>query len=244
MKKLIIPVSLITLLALVGIIGILSQEQQGQAKFLDWGTPPEVDTRGPWPYAAPEGIQDFVNRLDAIVVATISSISEPVEEGPYRIAGTPPPPTQPGFPTPSITVTYYSLDLEQVLLDDGNISSHPRLRQSGIHYDGAPQLGNRYLFGVRVNPDGKSYGAPREWNIIPLDGGAIHNIDGTSPGYTGVSDETSLKESIARALPGRVRLQPEQWPLVQADENAPAETPAAPGSPGADDAGPTGNTNN
>ena len=244
MRTIIIPATLITLLALVGVFGILSQKQPVQVKFSDWGRAPEVDTKGPWPYAYPEGIQDFVNRLDAIVIATVSAISEPVAEGPYRIAGTPPPPTQPGFPTPSITVTYYTLDLEQVLLDDGNISSHPRLRQSGIHYDGSPQLGKRYLFGVRVNPDEKSYGAPREWNIIPWDGGAIHNIDGTSPGYAGVSDETSLKESIERAIPGRVRLQPDQWPKVQVDENAPAETPAGPGGPGNDDAGPAGNTNN
>ena len=245
MKAIIIPVSLITLLVsvlfLVGVFGISNQEQPEQVKFPDWGTPPEVDTRGPWPYASPNEIQDFVNRLDAIAIATVSAISEPVEEGPYQTSATS---TSPGFPAPSITVTYYTLDLEQVLLNDGNLSSNPRLRQSGIHYDGSPQIGKRYLFGMRINPDGKSYGAPREWNIIPLDSGAIHNIDGTSPGYTGVTDETSLKESIESALPNRVRLQPEQWPKVQANENAPAETPQPPGGPGPDDTGPAGNANN
>ena len=246
MKAIIIPVSLITLLVsallLVGIFGIPNQEQpEQQVKFLNWGTPPQVDTGGPWPYAQPNEIQDFVNRLDAIAIATVSAISEPVEEGPYQTSATS---TPSGLPAPSITVTYYTLDLEQVLLNDGNLSSNPRLRQSGIHYGGSPQIGKRYLFGMRINPDGKSYGAPREWNIIPLDRGAIQNIDGTEPGYTGVTDEASLKESIESALPNRVRLQPEQWPQVQSNENAPAETPQPPGGDPDDDTAPAGNANN
>ena len=212
-------ITLTTLLFLVGIFGIINPKQPEQVKFPDWGTPPEVDPNGPWPYAPPDDIQDFVNRLDAIAIATVSEISEPVEEVPYQTSATS---TPPKFPAPSITVTYYTLDLEQILLNDGNLSANPRLRQSGIHYAGSPQIGKRYLFGMRANPDGKSYGAPREWNIIPLDRNTIYNIDGTSPNYPNVTNETSLKESIKSALPNRVRLQPEQWPKAQTNENAPA----------------------
>lgn len=245
MRTIIMPLSLATLLLLVGSIAILGgcsiEEPERTKKFLDWGTPPEVDLRAPWPYAPPEEIQDFVNRVDAIAIATVSAISDPIEEGPYRLPGVPSPPSQPGFPDPTIMVTYYTLNLEQILLDDGNISDNPNLRQSGAHYAGSPQIGRRYLFGMRVNPDGRSYGAPREWNIIPLDSGSIHNIDGTEPGYVGVTDEVSLKEAIESAIPGRVRLQPDQWPKVPVDENAPDETPQGPG--GDSDDGPAGNTN-
>ena len=214
-------ITLTTLLLLVGVFGTLNPKQLEQVKFPDWRTPPELDPKGPWPYAPPDDIQDFVNRLDAIAIATVSAISEPIEEVPYQTSATS---TRLNFPAPSITVTYYTLDLEQIMLNDGNLSANPRLRQSGIHYAGSPQIGKRYLFGIRANPDGKSYGAPREWNIIPLDRNTIHNIDGTSPNYPSVTNEASLKESIKSALSKRVRLQPEQWPKAQTNENAPARS--------------------
>ena len=81
MKAIIIPVSLITLLVsvlfLIGVFGTLNQEQPEQVKFLDWGTPPQVDTKrsihgDPTTsmglpisaiYLPPQSIQDLVNRV-------------------------------------------------------------------------------------------------------------------------------------------------------------------------------------
>ena len=258
MRKIIISRPVITILAFLAALGLIalfgratpspfgqSSPASHEIELEDWGHPvPTGYTYAPWPYIYPEDIQGYVSRVDVIAIATVSEISAPVEEGPYRLPGTPHPPEEAGFPDLTITVTYYTLNLEQILLDDGNISDNPNLRQSGIHSKESPQVGQRYLFGMRINPDEKSYGAPKEWNIIPLDGGSLRNIDGTPTEYVGVTDEASLKEAIESAIPGRARLQPDQWPRVSVNEDAPAETPQAPGGPDDGDGGPTGNTNN
>lgn len=197
-------------------------------------------------YLPPQSVQDLVNRVDAVITGTISAVGDTASEGPYNDSQGANRLTQAGYPAPAITVTYYTITVDEILLDDGNVAANPILRLGGSHGERLPQVGESFLFALDANPDRKSYGIIEDWNLIPLDGGSIQNFDGAEPGYTGVTDEESLKSAIQKAAVTRSPSQPHEWPKrpFQADENAPGETPAAPGGPGADDAGPTGNTNN
>ncbi len=193
----------------------------------------------------PRNIQEFVNRVDAILIGTISSVSDLVgilpagtTEEDYKWA------TDRGLPLPYIHSIFYDITIEEVLLDDGNVQSNPRLRLSGNHSPIRPQVGERFMFALGVDYDGKSYGVTDDWHLIFLDNGPIRNFNGNSPGYVGITDESSLKEAVKSAVPGRVALPMDQWPRVQANEDAPSETPQAPGGPDDGDGGPTGNTNN
>lgn len=198
-------------------------------------------------FKPPQNIQDLVNRHDAIVVGTIAEISNPKLEKPYD--WTPQDDAEAkryGFSGPRMLVTYYRIRIEELLLDDGVISAHPRFGLTGQHNQILPQVGERFLFALLRQPDGLSYGLSADWNLIHLDGGSIRNFDGESPNYAGVTNETTLKSALKSAIPLRVGLSIEQWPIWEhwVDENAPAETPQAPGGPPPGGSGPTGNANN
>ncbi len=198
-------------------------------------------------YQPPQNVQDLVNRYDAVFTGTITEISSPVLEKPYD--------WQPeddsvskryGIPLPRMRVTYYAIQIEDVLLDDGNIRLHPRLGLTGGHNSMRPQVGERFLFALGRQPDGLSYGLTADWCLIFLDGGPIRNFDGVEPGYAGVANEASLKSAVQAAVPNRVHLPMAQWPIQAkwlADENAPVETPQPPGGDGPGDSGPVGNAN-
>ena len=196
-------------------------------------------------YLPPQNIQDLVNRVDAVITGTISAIGNTASEGPYNDSQGVNQLTQAGYPAPVITVTYYTITVDEILLDDGNIASNPILRLGGSPSESLPQVGESFLFALDVNPDLKSYGIIENWNLIPLDGGSIQNFDGVEPGYTGVTDEKSLTSAIQKAVTTRSPSQPPDWPKrpFLVDENAPAETPQPPGD-GPDDTGPAGNANN
>ena len=199
-------------------------------------------------YISPQSVQDLVNRNDAVFTGTITAVGEPVDEKPYDWTAEEDARDQSrGIPLLRFRMTYYDIELGEVFLDDGNLLTNPRLRLSGDHSPIRPQVGERFLFALGANPDGKSYGATANWNLIHLDGGAIRNFDGRGPSYEGVTDETSLKSAVKKAVPARVYLPVNQWPIQEkwrANEDAPAETPQTPGAPDDGDGGPTGNTNN
>lgn len=195
-------------------------------------------------FREPQNVQDLVNRSHAVVIGTISTISGPKKELPY---GT----TEEDFQdekyqgyNPYDSVVYYDIAIEEILLDDGNVRAHPRLRLDGPHNPAYPQIGERFLFVLGRNPDSLSYGIAADWDVLTLDGD-IRNFDGTSPGYVGVTDEASLVKAIKDVVPNHDFLPPNQWPSrFRANEGDDAETAPAPGGPGGDDAAPTGNANN
>ena len=221
-------ITLITLLSLIGVFGTLNQEQPEQVKFLDWGTPPQMDPKrsihgNPTTsmglpisaiYLPPQNIQDLVNRVDAVITGTISAIGNTASEGPYNDSQGSNPLTQSGHPPPTITVTYYTITIDQILLNDHNIAANPILRLGGSHSQSLPQVGETFLFALDVNPDRKSYGIIENWNLIPLDGGPIQNFDGTEPGYPGVTNEKSLISAIQNAVTTRSPSQPSDWPKI------------------------------
>ena len=193
----------------------------------------------------PQDIQEFVNRVDAVIIGTIAAVSGPFDELPdgktaadYQWA------TDRGLPLPTMRQVYYDINIEEVLLDDGNIRSHPRLRLSGNHSPIRPQVEERFMFALGANYGGQSYGVSDNWHLVFLDNRPIRNFDGEQPSYTGVTNEASLKTAVLAAVPNRIHLPPEQWPRITFNENAPAETPAAPGGPAPGGSGPTGNANN
>ena len=161
-------------------------------------------------FREPQDVQELVNRSHAIVIGAVSAISGTVQELPY---GT----TEDDFDPAELSfrysgVTYYDIAVEAVLLDDGNVRAYPRLRLDGAHNPMYPQIGERFLFAVGRNPDSLSYGIAADWDVLPLDGGAIRNFDGTSPGYAGVSDEASLVQAIKDAVVNYDFMPPRRWP--------------------------------
>ena len=192
-------------------------------------------------------IQDLVNRSNAVVIGTISAISEPKTEIPYDI-------TQEEFDEtfgdvpeelrPTIEVVDFDIAIEEVLLDDGNVRAHPRLSMEP--HPPLPQLGERYLFVLGRNPDSLSYGISGfSWMVLTMSDDGIRNLDGSVPGYVGITNEASLLAAIRGAVDNYDFLPPNQWPTWRkVNEEDSVATPAAPGGPGDGDAGPTGNTNN
>ena len=189
----------------------------------------------------PQSVQDLVNRSHAVVIGSISAISEVRGELPY---GTTAEDFQgemyQGF-QPHMDVAYYEIAIEEVLLDDGNIRSHPRLR---LEPDPVlPQMGQRYLFTLGRNPDSKSYGIAANWMILTLSDGEFRNLDGSRAGYLSVANEASLVQAIKEAVPNHDFLPVNQWPdRFAANEGDSPATPAPPGGPGNGPAAPVGNT--
>ena len=160
----------------------------------------------------PSDIQEFVNRADVIVIGRVAGVEGPVEELGY------------GFdlnllkwqlenslPIFGITVNYYSIELEEILLDDGNISSNALLSADAIFDPLELQVGDRLLFALWPNPDFKSHGASFPWALIPLDGGTPLDYDGRNLRYAGVTDEASLVDAIKSALPSRASIPTSLW---------------------------------
>ena len=163
----------------------------------------------------PRSVQDLVNRSQATVIGTVTAISEPVVERPYDFD-----PADyaelPDSEWPSIEVAYWTIGIEEVLLDDGNIEANPKLRMepNPPHRtdNPLPELTARYLFTLGRNPDSLSYGITADWMILSLDGGRIRNLDGTVPFYGGDADEDSLVEAIREAVLDYEYLPPGKWP--------------------------------
>jgi hypothetical protein len=159
-------------------------------------------------YLSPESVQDLVNRVDAVVVGKITFFSDSIQEPPYGLDLE----TTGDRPVPNILVTYYEIELEEILLDDGNVSSNALLRLAGRHSPSYPQVGEDYLFALGVNPDSKSYGVSGAWGLIIFDDGPVRNFDGTPLEYDGVTDRATLTSLVKSSLEDRAKLPPLEWP--------------------------------
>ena len=250
-KSLVTFLAAVMLLTVLIIVGCQASDQNGQAEMNQSAAPWDADrtlhSGDGYPISMikrpPQSVQEMVNRNHAIVIGTISAVSGPKEELPYGK-------TEEDFQdakyqgyVPRDTVAYYDIAIEEVLMDDGNILAHPRLRLSGAHNPKRPQVGERFLFTLGQNPDSRSYGIVADWDVLTLDSG-VRNFDGTSPGYTGVTDEASLVKAIREAVPLYEFMPFSQWPtrFAAVEEDGDGEEPTAPGGPGDDDVGPTGDT--
>ena len=167
-------------------------------------------------FKAPADVQELVNRSDVVVVATIASISDTASVGPVGSTDTDALVTQ-GLPEPRILETYYELSVEQVLLDDGVMSTldgNPKLALSGMHDERSPQTGDRMLFALLAGPDRQIYSLAANWSLIPLNEGSVRNFDGKDPAYPDVTDEATLKSAVAEAAQSHRKSPPSDWPTL------------------------------
>ena len=158
---------------------------------------------------APTDVQDFVDRSHAVVIGTIATVSNPTDELPYNK-------TADDYPAEDVDdmrlqVTYYDITIEEVLLDDGFISSNARLRLDGDHSLIRPQVGERFVFSLARNPGNKNYGVMTDWMVLTTSDG-VKNYDGSDPSYDGVTDETSFLRAIRTAVESYSHKQFMQWP--------------------------------
>ena len=162
-----------------------------------------------WIKEPPQTVQELVNRSDAAVVGTVSSVSGPVEELPYDKTESDFTPEE--RPQYIIGVAYYDIELEEVLLDDGIVQDFPRLRLSGAHNSDRPQQGERFVFTLARNPDNRSYGIMADWMVLStIDG--VRNFDGSIPPYDGITDEAALLNAIRTASANHQRSPFSDWP--------------------------------
>ena len=179
----------------------------------------------------PQSVQDFVNRSEAIVIGTVTAISEPVIERPYNFD----PAVFAGVPEsdwPSIVVAYWTINIEQVLLNDGNIVANPKLRMepNPPHRTDQPhpELSGRYLFALGRNPDSMSYGITADWMILNLSEALIKDIDGKAPAFIEGAQEATLVKKIKVAAGNHEYLPPSEWPSRSDSGQAGAGDPFEP----------------
>ena len=161
----------------------------------------------------PADIQELVDRSHAVVVGTISAVSEPVNELPYDtteedFAGEP----KEEWPYYEVRYLDIAIAIEEVLLDDGNIRENARLRLGNNEWEVLPQQGERYLFSLLVAPDNKSYGISANWMLLSMEEG-IHKLDGTPAGFVEATDEPKLLEDARAAAEDYDFIPPHEWPL-------------------------------
>ena len=113
-------------------------------------------------------------------------------------------------------MAYWTIEIEQMLLDDGNIEANPKVRMepNPPHRTDKPlpQLNGRYLFTLGRNTDSQSYGISADWMILNLGGDEIKDIGGTAPGFADGVREAALVEDIKEAARNHEYLPPGQWP--------------------------------
>ena len=160
----------------------------------------------------PQSVQDFVNRSQAIVIGTVTAISEPVVERPYNSN-----PADfaelPESQWPSTEVAYWTIEIEQMLLDDGNIEAKPKVRME----PNPPHRTDKPLPQLNPNPP-KDTDGPREDN-----GRGGRELQGRWPGLHWDRWEVGGRSSVAGQGPyGRLReLRCAEW-----RENTQQGTPA------------------
>ena len=173
-------------------------------------------THGASIFRAPGTVQEMVNRSDAVMIATVLSVSDTksvVVGAPEDAAAL----VARGYPEPRVQETHYELSVEEVLLDDGSLAAmkdNPKIVLAGTHNLQSPQIGERMLLSVLAMPGSGRYAPAANWSLIPLDGGAIRNFDGTDPSYAGVTDEESLKSAVTTAADNHEKLPPSAWPSL------------------------------
>ena len=156
----------------------------------------------------PADIQELVDRSNAVVVGSISSVGELVSEQPYNAEDFE---DWPEDERPTRDMRYYGITIEEVLLDDGYVEDNARLRLAPI-WPQQPILNERYIFVLSRNPDNLSYGISATWDILSLGGDAITDIAGKDPSYDGVSTETELLKALKAASDDYSHKPLNEWP--------------------------------
>jgi len=175
---LIIVLSAVTVLTFSALYGIFLR---GEERFVGGVRDMSVTV-----VAKPVSMDEFVNKRDIIVIGTVGTVIREGIEGPYNpeaLGNDPrdvPKPGQEPF-------TYYKIEIEEVILDDGTIRAGKSLvlRVNGLSNNEAtsgnmmpmPQTGDHFLFALGRNPDGASYGHWGPWGLLNIDGEVVRFSD-------------------------------------------------------------------
>jgi len=133
------------------------------------------------PLPAPRSMIEFVDKADVIVIGTVGTSFREVMEGPYNANELVQ--DHRDVPPPHLPFTYYEVQIQEIILNDGTIGTKEPL---SLRVDGhpstlleaeqgeweMPRSGERYLFVLRKNPDGQSYGTGG-WGMLHIDGKEI-----------------------------------------------------------------------
>ncbi len=112
---------------------------------------------------------------------------------------------------PGLAVTDYSIEVEEILLDDGGILPVSPFRLLGMPSPRRPQVGERFLFSLRFDEQLRSYGVCCDWDLVILDDGLLRYFDDGALTFQGVSDEASLIHALKSVLSTRIKACPNEW---------------------------------
>lgn len=151
---------------------------------------------------APSSMAEFLSKADAIVIGTVGKSFREVMEGPYNADSYQDPRD---VPSPELPFTYYEVQIEEIILNDGTIivdkplslrvSSHPGSLEAEKGEWEMPHPGERYLFVMRRNPDGQSYGTNGGWGMLHIDEPVIRFANREQPLVT-FADKQSPQDFI------------------------------------------------
>lgn len=218
-------------LVLAGSIGVMIGNGSGSSAHSQENPPPVASSGNaavPEPSTSQDGstfslisppssLYQLVVEADAIVIASVVEVAFEQDERPFSLSlpqnDSNSTDARPGRATstpavPEMRFTYYRLQIEEVLLDDGRIDSGSEvlLRVDGSASQGTgtyenlaplPQVGQRALFVLNVNPDQQSYGTRGPWGRINLHGTPVSYDDWAEtplPFATGISAQEFLSQ--------------------------------------------------
>lgn len=165
-------------------------------------------------FPPPADVQGLVDGADAIVVGKVGEIQYSGKEGPYGFALPTPDPS--GRPIPGILpVTYYTIDIQDVLLSDDIVESKPVLRLIGKPEDRRFEFGEEFLFVLGRNPDNESYGIFGDFNALSINSDHVEDSAG-APVEFGPRDPEEFMDEVRAAIPGRALR--EDWPTLSSPE--------------------------
>ncbi|MEX0927373.1 MAG: hypothetical protein WD208_11795 [Dehalococcoidia bacterium] len=148
---------------------------------------------------APATMEEFVRAPGAIVIGQVGRILETRFEGPFDTATG-------EFPVfasepDGLPVTYFELEIDQILKDDGVIGESRLLRLGGVPGgDLHPEVGDRLLFSLGRNSDGTSYGIVGEWSMIHMDEDMVKTFTGGTLNFAQDTHPDEFVQEVRSAI--------------------------------------------
>jgi hypothetical protein len=171
----------------------------------DQQTPPSLG--GSSVIRSPADVQELVNRGVAVVIGTVSKEPAFTREGPFD---------ESGKVTDHHTIPFstYEIEIERVIVDDGAVPGAPLLRLSGTPQQIRFPMGERLLFVLDVNPDGR-YGVNGDWAIVRLSGDTPRNYGGSVSSYMEGRSTDSLIAEVEAAARNHKHIPVSEWPRIE-----------------------------
>lgn len=174
-RWLMMMIGVITIGALLGVTMAIA----APSNIFPWNAENEADASHTLAVPGPSDLDELVNRVDAVVIGKVSMPERSAYEGGFDSS------TEQFTECDSrecgLPVTYYAVQINEVLLDDGFVLDNPLLRISGFVEDSAevhPKADQEYVMFLWRNPENSSYGYPGAWNVVSLEDGKARDLFG------------------------------------------------------------------